>query len=127
MWYIVPHTKTKIIAHVHQAHGTRAHADGFFFGMNQLETRFVRNIFCLPLGLLYVRVPCRPSVGPSTGHTIIELIVPANSNLVPWGLGLRPERMLVFISFFFISFLFFSFLFLFCFPFVGRVLTLFHL
>ena len=31
MWYIIPHTKTKIIAHVHQAHGTRAHADGFFF------------------------------------------------------------------------------------------------
>ena len=30
MWYIIPHTKTKIIAHVHQAHGTRAHADGFF-------------------------------------------------------------------------------------------------
>ena len=35
---------------------------------------------------------CLPSVGTSSGH-IIRLIVPANSNLVPSGLGLRPERM----------------------------------
>ena len=42
MWYIIPHTKTKIIAHVHEAHGhTRT---DFFFGMYQLETRFARII-----------------------------------------------------------------------------------
>ena len=44
MWYIIRHTKTKIIARVHMctrhtAHGTRA---DFFFGMYQLETRFAR-------------------------------------------------------------------------------------
>ena len=52
---------------------------------------------------------CRPSVGPSTGH-IMGLIVPANSNPVPSGLSLRPER----IWFRFLSFLFvfFSFLFI---------------
>ena len=32
-----------------------------------------------------------PSVGPSAGH-IIGLIVPANRNLVPSGLGPRSER-----------------------------------
>ena len=41
MWYIIRHTKTKIIARVHTAHGTRA---DFFFGMYQLETRFARII-----------------------------------------------------------------------------------
>ena len=44
MWYIIRHTKTKIIARVHTctrhtAHGTRA---DFFFGMYQLETRLAR-------------------------------------------------------------------------------------
>ena len=42
MWYIIPHTKTKIIAHVHTC--TRhagTHAD-FLFGMYKLETRFAR-------------------------------------------------------------------------------------
>ena len=39
MWYIIPHTKTKIIAHVHAAHG---HTRRQFFGMYQLETRFAR-------------------------------------------------------------------------------------
>ena len=51
---------------------------------------------------------CRPSVGPSPRH-IIGLIVPANSNRVPSGLGLRPARMhKVFVSVFFpfCSFLF---------------------
>ena len=49
--------------------------------------------------------------GPSNGH-IIGLIVTANSSLVPWGPGLRPERMLVskLVSFFF-SVLSFRFLF----------------
>ena len=52
---------------------------------------------------------CRPSVGPPAG----QLIVPANSNLVPSGLGLRPERMPVFVSFFFLlSSLFLSLAFL---------------
>ena len=38
MWYIIPHTKTKISrTHVHAC--TRA---DFFFGMYQLETRFAR-------------------------------------------------------------------------------------
>ena len=44
MWYIIPHTKTKIISrtHVHTCTrhtGTRA---DFFLGMYQLETRFAR-------------------------------------------------------------------------------------
>ena len=51
---------------------------------------------------------CRPSVGPSHGH-IIRLIVPANSNLVRSGLGLRPARMYEVFCFIFLSFLFFSF------------------
>ena len=55
-----------------------------------------------------------PSVGPSTGH-IIGLIVPANSNLVSSGLGLRPERRFVVVSFLFLSFLFFFISFLFAF------------
>ena len=38
MWYIIPHTRTKISrTRVHM--GTRA---DFFFGMYQLETRFAR-------------------------------------------------------------------------------------
>ena len=67
----------------------------------------------LPSSCLVVRLvfSCRPSVGPSTGH-IIGLMVPANSNLVPLGHGLRPERMFAFVSFslLFLSFLLFSFL-----------------
>ena len=47
---------------------------------------------------------CRPSVGPPAG----QLIVPANSNLVPAGLGLRPECMLLVVSFFFYCLLFSS-------------------
>ena len=35
---------------------------------------------------------CRPPVGPSPRH-IIGLIVPANRNRVPSGLGLRPARL----------------------------------
>ena len=66
---------------------------------------------CLVVRLV---LPCRPSAGPSTGH-IIGLIVPANSNRVPKGLGLRPERMFVLVSFC-LFFLFFSFQFCF-FPF----------
>ena len=40
---------------------------------------------------------CRPSVSPSYGY-VIGLIVPANSNLVPSGLDLRPERMSISVS-----------------------------
>ena len=61
---------------------------------------------------------CRPSVGSSTGH-IIGVIVPANSNLIPSGHSLRPERMLILFpaSFFFFNFASFLFLFLpFCPP-----------
>ena len=48
---------------------------------------------CLcPLLVFRLVISCRPSVGLSTGH-ILELLLPANSNLVPLGLGLRPERM----------------------------------
>ena len=50
---------------------------------------------------------CRPSVGPSPRH-IVGLIVPANSILVPSGLGLRPARMHEVFSFVYLSFLFFS-------------------
>ena len=68
-------------------------------------------LFFLAFGLV---LSCRPSVGPSSGH-IIELIVPANSNLVPSGLGLRPECMMILFSFFsFFSFHFLSVPFLFC-------------
>ena len=35
---------------------------------------------------------CRPYFSPSAGH-ITGLIVPANSNFVPQGLNLRPQRM----------------------------------
>ena len=49
---------------------------------------------------------CRPSVGPSPTH-IVRLIVPANSDLVPSGLGLRSASMHeVFVSFFFPFFCF---------------------
>ena len=51
---------------------------------------------------------CRPSVGRSPGH-IIELIVPANSNFVSSGLGLRPECMLILVSFFSFPFCLFPF------------------
>ena len=60
---------------------------------------------------------CRPSVGPSPGQ-IIRLVVAANSNHVPSGLGLHPERILNlelgFVLSFFL-FLFTSFLFSFIF------------
>ena len=47
---------------------------------------------------------------PSAGHIIGLTVPPANSDLLPSGLGLLPERMYVFDSFFFFfSFLFFSF------------------
>ena len=36
---------------------------------------------------------------PSAGHIIGMTVPPANSNLVPSGLGLLPERMFVFVSF----------------------------
>ena len=58
-------------------------------------------------------LPYRPSVGPLPRH-IIGLIVPANSNRVPVGLGLRPARMHKDFCFGFLSihfFPFFSFLF----------------
>ena len=42
MWYIIPHTKTKITAHVHAALGHTGTRADFFFGMYQLETRFAR-------------------------------------------------------------------------------------
>ena len=50
---------------------------------------------------------CRPFVGRSPGH-IIGLTVPANSNRVPSGLGLRTARMHIYI--FNVFFPFFSFL-----------------
>ena len=68
-------------------------------------------LFCYLLSYLGFRLvlSCRLSVGPSPGH-IIGLIVPANSNLVPSGLGLRPDRMhddfgfvCLFLSFFVLS------------------------
>ena len=63
----------------------------------------------------YPSTSSTPSVCPYT--CIIGLIVPANRNLVPSGLGLRPDKrvMFGFVSFFFFlffSFRFFSFLFL---------------
>ena len=58
---------------------------------------------CPPSGLLV------SSFSRSINWLIIALIVPAISNLVPWGLGLRLERMLSFYqvySFVFIHFIF---------------------
>ena len=75
MWYIIRHTKTKIIARVHTAHGTRA---DFFFGMYQLETRFARIknggillTFCIPgtcLRKVKFALRCR-----SVGFTVPKL------------------------------------------------------
>ena len=47
MWYIIPHTKTKIIAHVHTARGHTGTRADFFFGLYQLETRFARIIMII--------------------------------------------------------------------------------
>ena len=46
---------------------------------------------------------------PSAGHIVGLTVPPANNNLVPSGLGLLPERMFAFVSFF-ISFSFIFFL-----------------
>ena len=54
---------------------------------------------------------CRPSVGPSARQIIGGLIVPANSNLVPSRLSLRPERTFVCLFVFFRYFVLFSSLF----------------
>ena len=54
---------------------------------------------------------------PSAGHIIELTVSPANSNLVPSGLGLLPERMHVFfVSFFVFLFPFFPCLFSFLLP-----------
>ena len=57
---------------------------------------------------LRLLLSCRLSVGPSP-RLIIGLTVPANSNLVPSGLGLRPARMHEVFCLFFLSFLCFFF------------------
>ena len=74
----------------------------------------------------------RPCVGRSAGH-VVGLISPANSNVVPSGLGLRPRAHVCFWSIFLcfsFSFLIFSFAFRFLFVlflsfFVLRALSLF--
>ena len=60
-------------------------------------------------------LPYRPSVGPLPRH-IVGLVVPADSNLVSSGLGLRSARMHEVFCFVFLSFLSFLFFFfaLFC-------------
>ena len=91
---------------------------------------FFSSVFCsiLFFSFLVFRLvlSCRPSVGPSTEH-ITGLIVPASSNLIPSGLGLRHERMfvVVFVSFplSFLSFRFFPFRF---FPFFHYTSLLFR-
>ena len=60
MWYIIPHTKTKIIAHVHAAHGHTGTRADFFFGMYQLETRFARIINTFSLSSLSPGHGCGP-------------------------------------------------------------------
>ena len=57
---------------------------------------------CLPSGLFFFFFffLCRPYFSPSAGH-IKGLIVPANSNFVPQGLGLRPQRLFSSRSFFY--------------------------
>ena len=44
MWYIIPHTKTNIIAHVRTCTRRTGTRGRIFFGMCQLETRFARII-----------------------------------------------------------------------------------
>ena len=69
-------------------------------------------VFCFFLFLDFCLVlscrpsACRSSVDPSPRH-IIGLIVPANSNRVPSGLGLRPASMHKVFCFGFLSSLFF--------------------
>ena len=53
--------------------------------------------------VFHLVLSCRPSVGPSPRH-IVGLVVPADSNLVPSGLGLRPVRMHEVYCFVFLSF-----------------------
>ena len=72
---------------------------------------FYDTLFSCPVFRLVLS--CRPSAGPSPGH-IIGLILSANSNLAPSGLGLRPERILTSVTFFH-HFLFSFLLFPFCF------------
>ena len=69
---------------------------------------FFRLCLCPHLGLSYVGPFLSSLCCPSAGHIIGLTVPPANSNLVPSGLRLLPDRMFVFASFFF-SFLFFSF------------------
>ena len=67
----------------------------------------VRLCLCPHLGLSSVWPFSSTVCCPSAGH-IIGLTVPANSNLVPSGLGLLPERMMfVLFQLFFFSFFFF--------------------
>ena len=60
MWYIIPHTKTKISrSHVHTCTRTHVHTGtraDFFFGMYQLETCFARIVSCLLYPLPSTRV-----------------------------------------------------------------------
>ena len=76
---------------------------------------FFRLCLCPHLGLSSVWHFLSSFCCPSAGH-IIGLTVPADSNLVPSGLGLLPERMMFvfcFILFYFLFYLFpglFSFL-----------------
>ena len=67
--------------------------------------------FCPDLGLSSAWPFLSSFCCPSAGHIIRLTITPANSNLVPSGPGLLPERMFVSISFFFLL-LFLSFFFL---------------
>ena len=59
MWYIIPHTKTKIIAHVHTCTrhtGTRAHSQTFF-GDVSIRNSLRSNksvVDAIPKFLLYV-------------------------------------------------------------------------
>ena len=69
---------------------------------------FFRLCLCPHLGLSSVWPFLSSFCCPSAGHIIIGLTVPpANSSLVPSGLGLLPERMFVLFHFSFYLFIFF--------------------
>ena len=76
---------------------------------------FFRLCLCTHLGFSSVGSLPSSFCCPSHGHIIGLTVQPANSNLVPLGLGLLPEHVRLFFVSFFI-FIFFSFVIFYFFP-----------
>ena len=99
MYHAISHRITS----KHQAHtnSTKTHHLGALYSC------FVRLCLCPHLRLSSVWPLLSSFCCPSAGHITGLTAPPANTNFVPSGLGLLPERMLVFAPFcFFFSFLF---------------------